>query len=92
MYASDGVSAPVALKRFLGGVLPVKPEGETLEDIPTVELLDWLFRHQSLKIKEATKATIRCIPLESEGPAPEPGRCVKTGRPSERRVLFARNY
>ena len=43
-------------------------------------------------IKEATKATIRCIPLAGEGPAPEPGRCVQSGRPSERRVLFARNY
>jgi prolyl-tRNA synthetase len=43
-------------------------------------------------VKEATKATIRCIPLPGEGPAPEPGRCVKTGRQSQRRVLFARNY
>ena len=43
-------------------------------------------------IKEATKATIRCIPLEGDGPAPEAGKCVKSGRPSERRVLFARNY
>jgi prolyl-tRNA synthetase len=43
-------------------------------------------------IKEATKATIRCLPLPGQGPAPEPGRCVKTGRPSARRALFARNY
>jgi len=43
-------------------------------------------------IKDATKATIRCIPLEGDGPAPEPGKCVKTGNPSARRVLFARNY
>jgi prolyl-tRNA synthetase len=43
-------------------------------------------------IKEATKATIRCVPLEGQGPAPEPGKCVQSGRPSERRVLFARNY
>jgi len=43
-------------------------------------------------IKDATKATIRCIPLEGDGPAPEPGQCVKSGKPSERRVLFARNY
>ncbi len=40
----------------------------------------------------ATKATIRCIPLEGEGPAPEPGKCIKTGQPSEQRVLFAKNY
>jgi prolyl-tRNA synthetase len=45
-----------------------------------------------LAIKESTKATIRCIPLESEGVAAEPGRCVLTGKPSARRVLFAKNY
>ncbi len=41
------------------------------------------------KIKEETKATIRCIPLNSP---PEKGTCVYSGRPSERRVLFARSY
>ncbi len=41
------------------------------------------------KIKEETKATIRCIPLDAP---PEPGRCVYTGAPSPRRVLFARAY
>jgi prolyl-tRNA synthetase len=41
------------------------------------------------KIKELTKATIRCIPIDSE---PEAGVCVLTGKPSERRVLFARAY
>jgi len=45
-----------------------------------------------LSIKEATKATIRCLPLAGQGPAPEPGQCIKTGRPSARRVLFAKNY
>jgi prolyl-tRNA synthetase len=43
-------------------------------------------------IKDATKATIRCIPLEGQGPAPEPGTCIKTGQPSAQRVLFAKNY
>ena len=45
-------------------------------------------------IKEETKATIRCLPLREDAPerAFEPGRCIKTGRPSERRVLFAKNY
>ena len=43
-------------------------------------------------IKEATKATIRCIPLDGEGPAAEAGACVKTGAPSAQRVLFAKNY
>jgi prolyl-tRNA synthetase len=40
-------------------------------------------------IKEATKATIRCIPLDS---VEEEGTCIYTGRPSHRRVLFARSY
>ncbi|MDE7160327.1 MAG: proline--tRNA ligase [Muribaculaceae bacterium] len=41
------------------------------------------------KIKAETKATIRCIPLEGD---PEPGVCMVTGKPSERRVIFARSY
>jgi len=41
------------------------------------------------KIKELTKATIRCIPLEG---SKEPGSCVFTGNPSSRRVLFAKAY
>ena len=41
------------------------------------------------KIKDLTKATIRCIPLD----APlEEGKCVFSGRPSSRRVVFARAY
>jgi prolyl-tRNA synthetase len=40
-------------------------------------------------IKEKTKATIRCIPLDDDI---EPGSCVFSGRPSPRRVLFARAY
>ena len=41
------------------------------------------------KIKEQTKATIRCIPLD----APEEnGKCILTGQPSNRRVVFARAY
>ncbi|HEY5690019.1 MAG TPA: proline--tRNA ligase [Cyclobacteriaceae bacterium] len=40
-------------------------------------------------IKEETKATIRCIPLDS--PA-EDGKCIYSGKPSKRRVLFARAY
>jgi len=45
-----------------------------------------------LAIKQETKATIRSLPLEGEGPASEPGACVQTGKPSERLVLFAKNY
>ncbi|MBQ9253437.1 MAG: proline--tRNA ligase [Bacteroidales bacterium] len=42
-----------------------------------------------LKIKEETKATIRCIPLDNEQ---EEGKCIYTGKPSKQRVIFARNY
>jgi prolyl-tRNA synthetase len=45
-----------------------------------------------LAIKEATKATIRCLPLEQDLPTAEAGSCIRTGRPSQRRVLFAKNY
>ena len=40
-------------------------------------------------IKEATKATIRCIPVDAPD---EEGVCVFSGKPSHRRVLFARSY
>ena len=40
-------------------------------------------------IKEATKATIRCIPLDQES---EDGQCVYSGKPSPGRVVFARAY
>lgn len=42
-----------------------------------------------LKIKELTKATIRCIPLDQEK---EDGKCILTGKPSTGRVLFAKAY
>ena len=41
------------------------------------------------KIKEESKATIRCIPFDSPE---EQGKCVYSGKPSNRRVLFARSY
>jgi prolyl-tRNA synthetase len=41
------------------------------------------------RIKDETKATIRCIPLNPEA---DPGRCVLTGKPSPYRVLFAKAY
>ena len=47
---------------------------------------------QTKLIKEATKATIRCIPLAGQGPGAERGTCIKSGRASEQRVLFAKNY
>lgn len=41
------------------------------------------------KIKEETKATIRCIPFDSPE---EEGICIYSGKPSKRRVVFARSY
>jgi prolyl-tRNA synthetase len=41
------------------------------------------------KIKEITKATIRCIPMDNKQ---EKGECVFTGKPSTQRVLFAKAY
>ncbi len=41
------------------------------------------------KIKEDTKATIRCIPLEGDK---TPGVCMVSGKPSAQRVVFARAY
>ena len=42
-----------------------------------------------LKIKEETKATIRCIPFDG---AKEEGKCMVTGKPSSKRVIFALAY
>lgn len=41
------------------------------------------------KIKEETKATIRCIPFDGDK---TPGKCMVTGKPSAQRVIFARSY
>ena len=41
------------------------------------------------QIKEETKATIRCIPLDGDM---TPGKCMVTGKPSAQRVVFARAY
>ena len=41
------------------------------------------------KIKQETKATIRCIPIEKSG---EVGECIFSGRSSKQRVLFAKAY
>jgi prolyl-tRNA synthetase len=41
------------------------------------------------RIQNETKATIRCIPFD--GPS-DSGECMVTGKPSARRVLFARAY
>jgi prolyl-tRNA synthetase len=41
------------------------------------------------KIKTETQATIRCIPLDSEE---EAGVCMYSGKPSNKRVIFAKAY
>jgi prolyl-tRNA synthetase len=41
------------------------------------------------EIKDLTKATIRCIPLDAPE---EAGTCIRSGKPSTKRVLFARAY
>ncbi|MFZ1371544.1 MAG: proline--tRNA ligase, partial [Ferruginibacter sp.] len=41
------------------------------------------------KIKDLSKATIRCIPMNNKQ---EEGKCILTGNPSSQRVLFARAY
>ena len=43
------------------------------------------------KIKDETKATIRCIPMDT-CVCEEEGKCVYSGKPSHRRVIFARAY
>jgi len=49
----------------------------------------WYRRNRKTLIKEETKATIRCIPLEGDK---TPGSCMVTGKPSSQRVIFARAY
>jgi len=41
------------------------------------------------KIKEETAATVRCLPFDLQD---EEGKCIYSGKPSSRRVLFARSY
>ncbi|MEW6058468.1 MAG: proline--tRNA ligase, partial [Bdellovibrionota bacterium] len=46
-------------------------------------------------IKNETKATIRCIPIDAGDrltPAMETGKCIKCGEKSSSRVIFARSY
>lgn len=46
-------------------------------------------RETELKIKELTKATARCIPLDN---LQEEGKCILTGKPSKERIVFAKAY
>lgn len=63
---------------------------KTLDEKPGFILAHWDGTPESEeKIKEETKATIRCIPLNNPK---ETGVCIYSGKPSTQRVLFARAY
>jgi prolyl-tRNA synthetase len=63
---------------------------EIMEQRPGFVLAHWDGTTETeMKIKEETKATIRCIPFDAEK---EEGKCIYSGRPSEKRVLFAIAY
>ncbi len=72
-------------------------EVDTYEDFKTVleEKGGFIMAHwdgtseTELKVKEETKATIRCIPIEGDK---TPGTCMVTGKPSTQRVVFAKAY
>lgn len=61
-----------------------------LEETPGFVMAHWDGTSETeQKIKEETKATIRCIPLNNKQ---EVGKCIYTGKPSVQRVVFARAY
>ena len=61
-----------------------------LDEKPGFQLAHWDGTAETEdKIKELTKATIRCIPLDNPQ---EEGKCIFSGKPSKERVLFARAY
>jgi prolyl-tRNA synthetase len=63
---------------------------KTLDDKGGFILAHWDGTAETeMKIKEETKATIRCIPFDSPE---EEGKCIYSGKPSKKRVLFARSY
>jgi len=63
---------------------------KVLDEKPGFVLAHWDGTKESeASIKEETKATIRCIPLDSPE---ENGKCIYSGKPSNKRVLFARAY
>ncbi len=45
-----------------------------------------------LRLSQLAPTDLRGLPVPEDGPAAEPGTCIKTGRPSARSVLFAKNY
>ena len=49
-------------------------------------------RANEAKIKEETKATVRCIPFDLNGPHAIPGKDIYTGSDTQTRVIFAQSY
>ena len=71
-------------------------KADTYEEFKTkLEAGGFIYAHwdgtteTELKIKDETKATIRCIPLNNKA---EEGKCIYSGKPSTQRVVFARSY
>ncbi|MFT5998399.1 MAG: prolyl-tRNA synthetase [Neolewinella sp.] len=68
---------------------------EELQEILNRDIPGFIYAHwdgtseTELKIKEMTKATIRCIPNDAPE---EDGKCILTGKPSKQRVIFAKAY
>jgi prolyl-tRNA synthetase len=63
---------------------------EILEKTPGFVMAHWDGTSETEeKIKEETKATIRCIPLNNKQ---EEGKCIYSGKPSSQRVVFAKAY
>jgi hypothetical protein len=65
------------------------PHPELAKCRPFSELTKDFTPERKEKIKDQTKATIRCIPLNNPL---EHGKCILTGNPSTQRVMFARAY
>lgn len=82
-----------ASKRLQANIVEVNTWEEfkrQLEENPGLISAHWDGSSETeLKIKEETKATIRCIPLDAKD---EEGICVYSGKPSSKRVLFAKAY
>jgi len=70
-------------------------EPTTYDEFKTVVEKGWAHvwfaggREEEARIKEETKATVRCIPLEQPGGS---GTCFYTGQPATQKVIFARSY
>lgn len=87
-------------KNLFGKALQYQKEktvsADTWKDfVAAIEVGKFVFAHWSgeaeveAEIKEKTNATIRCIPFDQPE---ENGVCVKSGKPSAKRVLFAKSY